>query len=127
MAEYVERETLLNGICNKHCDCDYDGECPNCRLTEPIVAAPAASVPQWISVKDRLPEAEQEVLVISRGWGDRLLYVGQYKKMEAQTSPLTGITSKESDWLLWGWSYLKEPQVTHWMPLPEPPKGENDG
>lgn len=89
--------------------------------------APAVSVPQWISVKDRLPEAEQEVLVISRGWGDRLLYVGQYKKMEAQTSPLTGITSKESDWLLWGWSYLREPQVTHWMPLPEPPKGENDG
>ena len=38
MDEYIERETLLNSICNKHCDCDYDGECPNCRLTEPIVA-----------------------------------------------------------------------------------------
>lgn len=44
MAEYIDRETLLNSICNKHCDCDYDGECPNCRLTEPIVAAPAADV-----------------------------------------------------------------------------------
>ena len=43
MDEYIERETLLNSICNKHCDCDYDGECPNCRLTEPIVAAPAAA------------------------------------------------------------------------------------
>ena len=21
-----------------------------------------------------------------------------------------------------GWSYLKEPMVTHWMPLPEPPE-----
>lgn len=45
MAEkYIEREALLNSICKKYCDCDYDGECPNCRLTEPIVAAPAADV-----------------------------------------------------------------------------------
>lgn len=37
---------------------------------------------------------------------------------------LTGITNKSSEWLLWGWSYLKEPMVTHWMPLPKPTKGE---
>lgn len=35
---------------------------------------------------------------------------------------LTGITSKAGNWLLWGWSYIKEPKVTHWLPLPEPPK-----
>lgn len=35
---------------------------------------------QWISVRDRLPENEQEVLVISHGWGGRLVYVGRYKK-----------------------------------------------
>ena len=78
---------------------------------------------EWISVKDRLPENEQEVLVISHGWGGRLLYVGTYKKIESEKSWLTGITSKASDWSLWGWSYLREPQVTHWMPLPELPEG----
>lgn len=77
---------------------------------------------QWISVKDRLPENEQEVLAISHGWGGRLVYVGKYKKIESETSWLTGITSKASDWSLWGWSYLREPQVTHWMPLPELPE-----
>ena len=77
---------------------------------------------RWISVKDRLPENEQEVLVISHGWGGRLVYVGTYKKIESETSWLTGITSKASDWSLWGWSYLREPQVTHWMPLPELPE-----
>lgn len=127
MAEYIEREAAIKAI--------YESDHFSVRecfgwsareIEEVLRAVPATPVPQWISVKDRLPEAEQEVLVISRGWGDRLLYVGQYKKMEAQTSPLTGITSKESDWLLWGWSYMKKPQVTHWMPLPEPPKGEND-
>ena len=82
------------------------------------------TVPKWISVKDRLPDDEQEVLVIAHGWGGRLVYVGSHKRVEAQKSWLTGITNKSSEWLLWGWSYLKEPMVTHWMPIPQPPKGE---
>ena len=82
------------------------------------------TVPQWISVDDRLPDDEQEVLVIAHGWDGRLVYVGSHKRVEAQKSWLTGITNKSSEWSLWGWSYLKEPMVTHWMPLPELPKGE---
>lgn len=86
----------------------------------------------WISVKDKLPEPEQDVLVIAHGWSGRLLYIGSYQRMEAETSWLTGVTSKASDWSLWGWSYLREPDVTHWMPLPEPPMsaimdGESNG
>ena len=82
------------------------------------------TVQEWISVNDRLPDDEQEVLVIAHGWDGRLVYVGSHKRVEAQKSWLTGITNKSSEWLLWGWSYLKEPMVTYWMPLPEPPKGE---
>ena len=77
---------------------------------------------KWISVKDRLPEDGQEVLVISHGWDERLVYIGEHTRIESETSWLTGITSKASDWLLQGWSYLREPQVTHWMPLPELPE-----
>ena len=82
------------------------------------------TVQEWISVDDRLPSDEQDVLVIAHGWGGRLVYVGSHKRVEAQKSWPTGITNKSSEWLLWGWSYLKEPMVTHWMPLPNPPKGE---
>ena len=80
--------------------------------------ANGVTVQEWISVNDRLPDDEQEVLVIAHGWDGRLVYVGSHKRVEAQKSWLTGITNKSSEWSLWGWSYLKEPIVTHWMPLP---------
>lgn len=75
---------------------------------------------KWISVTERLPSDEQDVLVIAHGWDGRLVYVGSHKRVEAQKSWITGITNKSSEWLLWGWSYLKEPMVTHWMPIPRP-------
>ena len=101
----------------------YDEWYGNGDIAEKLISN-GVTVQEWISVDDRLPEDEQEVLVISHGWDGRLVYIGSHKRVEAQKSWLTGITNKSSEWLLWGWSYLKEPMVTHWMPLPEPPKGE---
>ena len=110
------------------CDlCDY-ADFDDCRahfLADYLVAC-GVTVQEWISVDDRLPSDEQDVLVIAHGWGGRLVYVGSHKRVEAQKSWLTGITNKSSEWSLWGWSYLKEPMVTHWMPLPQPPKGERE-
>ena len=78
----------------------------------------------WISVKDRLPEHGKQVLLIAYGWKGTTVYLGKLEHMCPETSWLTGITSKESEWCIQGWSYLKEPLVTHWMPLPEPAKEE---
>ena len=78
----------------------------------------------WISVKDRLPEPDKEVLLIAHGWTSRTTYIGSLHHTASKKSWMTGIESKESDWQIWGWSYLKEPHVTHWMPLPKPPKSE---
>ena len=60
-------------------------------------------VQQWISVKDRLPEDDRDYLLfIKRGDFD----VGYFR---------SGF-----------WTSYAEisPEVTHWMPLPEPPKEE---
>ena len=82
------------------------------------------TVQEWIPVTERLPELDKEVLLIVHGWEDRLYYTGCLHRQEAERSWLTGIESKASDWKIWGFSYLREPIVTHWMPLPNPPKGE---
>ena len=124
MAEYIDRERLLHRF-NIDNMMNVNGTLVSLNDARNIISGfPAADVAPvgWISVKDKLPEPEQDVLVIAHGWSDRLLYIGSYQRMEAETSWLTGVTSKASDWSLWGWSYLREPEVTHWMPLPEPPK-----
>ena len=119
------REKLLGLIANaKHiCAYDYSDHTEDEYIADTLLDN-GVTAQEWISVDDRLPDDEQEVLVIAHGWGGRLVYVGSHKRVEAQKSWLTGITNKSSEWSLWGWSYLKEPMVTHLMPLPQPPKGE---
>lgn len=61
---------------------------------------------QWISVNDRLPEADQYVLTIDKlgfYYIDCVLNTGEWEENTSRINP-----------------------VTHWIPLPEPPK-EGDG
>ena len=60
---------------------------------------------EWISVNDRLSELMVKAIQYNEH-GDTI--VGTYTKL--------------------GWTFSYYPGApTHWMPLPEPPKGENDG
>ena len=60
------------------------------------------TVQEWISVDDRLPEPKENAICINRH-GDMMI----------------GTCTE------WGWMfpcYFESP--THWMPMPQPPKGE---
>lgn len=75
-----------------------------------LLSIPAAvSVPQWISVKDRLPKYENPVLA------------GNAELCFVNTAWYHVATKR---WELPSGIFC---EVTHWMPLPEPPKGENYG
>nr|DAK67518.1 MAG TPA: Protein of unknown function (DUF551) [Caudoviricetes sp.] len=82
-----------------------------------LLPIPAAvSVPQWISVKDGMPENEKQVILLRRN--------GKVSRAEVRkigASVRFRLYSEEDDYS----------PVTHWaafpaMPLPEPPKGESE-
>ena len=68
------------------------------------------TVQEWISVKDRLPEADKYVLVITDSGSVKTARCNFYKNG-------TEVCWATNDG-------LGERAITHWMPLPQPPKGE---
>jgi hypothetical protein len=74
------------------------------------------TVQEWISVKDRLPEYGQPVLVCDV----REDYVGMAVLQPAKRF----VFSKSKDYWDWDRMECQIDEFTHWMPLPVPPKGE---
>jgi hypothetical protein len=72
----------------------------------------------WISVKDRLPELRQEVLV----WYDNGYEVAYLQKFEPPKLQYPQFNNVEM--FEWCFGDFEDFDVTHWMPLPEPPKEE---
>ena len=73
---------------------------------------------EWISVKDRLPsreglmDEENEYVLVSLRWTDG-----------CQTVSICGYGKDEwSKWDGFGFTGNDYKHITHWMPLPEPPK-----
>ena len=80
-----------------------------CDLVDVFAEIPAEEVqpaPQWISVEERLPNHYEEVLVVSKL--KNIVYFAWY---DADISMFMGHGHM--------WTTR---EVTHWMPLPEPPK-----
>ena len=67
------------------------------------------TVQEWISVKDRLPEESGMYIVTANdGHAQRVSFVLWQKK-----NRVWNLTGARSYW-----------RVTHWQPMPQPPKGE---
>lgn len=73
------------------------------------------SIPShWISVKDRLPENPDElVLVIANG---------MYENVALKDAYCMANYSPDEGWVLEMYPEFEDVQISHWMPLPEPPK-----
>ena len=107
------------------------------------------SVPEWVSVEDRLPEPETDVLIVCNRNGYVFVTPAIYEdgKMLTQESAWNwseiygyGLYSEEDDdyYIPEGWwenrqfnpdDVYNNPvdcTVTHWMPLPKPPEEPHD-
>ena len=94
-------------------------------LVDPIEAVAdylldnGVTVQEWISVKDRLPDNKEHDWVLAQVVEDNG-YMHIPKVMEYR--------QLRNDWFEETYGWLSEHNglfsVTHWMPLPNPPKGE---
>lgn len=77
---------------------------------------------RWISVKDRLPELDQDVLVYAKGKEDGFLDCTHIVISQRYTFHIfewdKGVEEWQAPWPYFNRNY----EVTHWMPLPELPK-----
>lgn len=96
------------------------------RVAEPLVLR-SPTVGGWISVEDRMPEIDEDVLILyeskvspcKTGYAITCLKDSFY----FGSTPIPYQTPQWSE----PWQYFRENNViTHWMPLPEPPKEESD-
>ena len=71
--------------------------------------ANGVTVQEWISVKDRLPKDDSDVLAYSRIGEESRIYPACYSN---------GV------WFDCVFNAPATDTTTHWMPLPQPPKGE---
>ena len=106
--EYIEREAVLEML-KRECSPKVFAY-----LADQVNAIPAADVRpvKWIPVTERLPELHEEVLVCTEEYGETVLGFAMVAVFEG-TGWLEAWERK---------TYLTA--VTHWMPLPEPPKEE---
>lgn len=140
-------------MCDQACRYYGYGDCFPDRFADHLIAN-GVTVQEWISVKDRLPEAETEVMILAEH--KTYSFKGTVTTRHTMT---TGMyedgrkNTEDSEWM-WetdgfdydeeldayiipeGWWEYKhyngddeynnpiDDTVTHWMPLPKPPKGE---
>lgn len=96
MAEFLWRNTLIHTE-----DLCHD-------VAETLVTACYRKQSAWISVEERLPDADKNVLVITAHGSFKVARCNIYKNG-------TEVIWATNDG-------LGERAITHWMPLPEPPK-----
>lgn len=74
-----------------------------------------AQVPRWTPVAERLPSGDNQVLVVVSG---------KPKENITLAGAVELATLYSDGWCLETWPEWTGANVTHWMPLPEPPEEE---
>lgn len=119
MPKYIDADALIfsGRICGNCRDrelCDgYVAFCPSASARRAIYEAPTVEVEPdkgWISVKDRLPECDGLYIVCKTVEGHQICFEARWRRNEW----LSVVNDNQLDY------------ISHWQPLPEPPKEVQD-
>ncbi len=107
------REKLVGLIAQSRVTITSDSACINgSEYIADRLIANGVTVQEWISVKDKLPNDREWVLVWHTGYA-----TPKKAKYKDDFSPHLSVFLIDGD-------NGNKGEVTHWMPLPQPPKGE---
>ena len=87
--------------------------------------AHGVTVQEWVPVKDRFPEKDGSYLVTSNYFGNnQCIDVLGFVK-DGETVDKYELAGQKYVWYFYDseYGYVSTHSVTHWMPLPQPPKG----
>ena len=117
-------ELLKSVLPNFRNNMAYWGEKPIYEFADCLLAN-GVTVQEWISVNDRLPEDSGYYLVVYRDKYNRSTSIAfdMYVKCNAGEWWESEFACDITKQFLWA-TRLQDQEVTHWMPLPLPPKGE---
>lgn len=126
MSELIDRQALKDAV-RRYADEPIKAKDKKCQaicldMLGTIDAQPAAS--PWHRVEERLPNVDEEVLVFAVGKldgfiGDTVIALTSM----SDTNWLNYHKKVDEPYWLDPWQYfLTDYRITHWMPLPEPPK-----
>ena len=110
-------ELLKSVLPNFRNNMAYWGEKPIYEFADCLLAN-GVTVQEWISVKDKLPPYNRNVLVYRPNMAMKILvdtYDGYYGDDDDEWY---------EGWALYGGDTHGNPVITHWAYLPQPPKGE---
>ena len=97
----------------------YDDWYSNGDIAEKLIAN-GVTVQEWISVEDKLPPYNHNVLVYRPNMAMEILidnYSGYYGEDDDEW---------HEGWALYGEDAYGNPVITHWAYFPQPPKGETN-
>ena len=117
-------ELLKSVLPNFRNNMAYWGEKPIYEFADCLLAN-GVTVQEWISVDDRLPDDTGYYLVVYRDKYNRSTSIAfdMYVKCNVGEWWESEFACDITKQFLWA-TKLQEQEVTHWMPLPQPPKGE---
>ena len=128
----LEETKKAGNICNR------DEPCENCPLYDDKICIEHLAenavrhleeleqrIPRWISVEERLPELDENVLVYAvgkeeEGFGGEHATAICHRYVLRLFPTLLGNEVWSEPWRYFHTDY----EITHWMPMPEPPKEE---
>ena len=89
----------------------------------------APTVYGWISVKERLPGEDGRYLVYNMSYCNALAFVASFSTCLENVGEYDFDGEKRPGWFSYDdeYGYYEIDGVTHWMPLPEPPKEDDNG